>query len=168
MAQLTLSEWLARVQDNPRFMENVTAVKHLQAKEAEFSPYPGWVDERIRTVLRRRGFGSLYSHQARAVDLIRNGKDVVLVTPTASGKTLCYNLPVLQKILESGENRALYLFPTKALAQDQMHEVHSLITDLKTDIRTFTYDGDTPDDARQAIRKQGHVVITNPDMLHAG
>ncbi len=168
MAHLTLSEWIKRAENNPRFQENVRAWKHIEAGEAVYSPYPGWVDERIRTVLRARGVGSLYSHQAKAVDLIRKGRDVVLVTPTASGKTLCYNLPVLQKILEDGENRALYMFPTKALAQDQMHEVHSLITDMKADIRTFTYDGDTPDDARQAIRKQGHVVITNPDMLHAG
>ncbi len=168
MAQLTLSEWLARVESNPRFMENVTAVKHIEAQDAVFAPYPAWVDPRLRSVLASRGFNSLYSHQAKAVDLVRQGRDVVLVTPTASGKTLCYNLPVLQKILEHGENRALYLFPTKALAQDQMHEIHGLITELKSDIRTFTYDGDTPDDARQAIRKQGHVVITNPDMLHAG
>ena len=168
MAQLMLSEWLARVESNPRFMENVTAVRHTEAQDAVFAPYPDWVDPRLRSVLASRGFNSLYSHQAKAVDLVRQGRDVVLVTPTASGKTLCYNLPVLQKILEHGENRALYLFPTKALAQDQMHEIHGLITELKSDIRTFTYDGDTPDDARQAIRKQGHVVITNPDMLHAG
>ena len=168
MAQLMLSEWLARVESNPRFMENVTAVRHIEAQDAVFAPYPDWVDPRLRSVLASRGFNSLYSHQAKAVDLVRQGRDVVLVTPTASGKTLCYNLPVLQKILEHGENRALYLFPTKALAQDQMHEIHGLITELKSDIRTFTYDGDTPDDARQAIRKQGHVVITNPDMLHAG
>ena len=102
------------------------------------------------------------------MELVRQGRDVVLVTPTASGKTLCYNLPVLQRILEEPETRALYLFPTKALAQDQMHEVHGLIGELKADIKTFTYDGDTPDDARQAIRKQGHIVVTNPDMLHAG
>ncbi|MCX7635826.1 MAG: DEAD/DEAH box helicase, partial [Syntrophales bacterium] len=105
---------------------------------------------------------------AQAVALVRQGRNICLVTPTASGKTLCYNLPVLQRILEEPETRALYLFPTKALAQDQMHEIHSLIGDLQADIRTFTYDGDTPDDARQAIRRQGHVVVTNPDMLHAG
>ncbi|HOX00440.1 MAG TPA: DEAD/DEAH box helicase, partial [Deltaproteobacteria bacterium] len=168
MAQLTLSEWISRAGNNRRFRENVTAMKRIEAREAVYSPYPQWVDPRIRAVLGKRGVTTLYSHQAEAVDLVRRGGDVVLVTPTASGKTLCYNLPVLQKVLEDREKRALYLFPTKALAQDQMHEVHSLITDLEADIKTFTYDGDTPDDARQAIRKQGHVVITNPDMLHAG
>ena len=129
---------------------------------------PDWVNPDLHAVLARRGISRLYSHQAHAVELIRQGRDVVLVTPTASGKTLCYNLPVLQRILDAPETRALYLFPTKALANDQMNEVHGLIHDLKADIKTFTYDGDTPDDARQAIRKQGHVVVTNPDMLHAG
>jgi DEAD/DEAH box helicase domain-containing protein len=92
----------------------------------------------------------------------------VVVTPTASGKTLCYNLPVLQTLLDDPEARALYLFPTKALAQDQMQELHGLITALEADIRTFTYDGDTPGDARRKIREAGHVVVTNPDMLHTG
>ncbi len=149
-------------------MENVRALRRLPAREAQYESFPGWVDPSIRKVLESRGIGALYSHQAEAAERIRQGRDVVLVTPTASGKTLCYNLPVLQRILDEPETRALYLFPTKALAQDQMHEIMGLIGDLKADIKTFTYDGDTPDDARQAIRKQGHVVITNPDMLHAG
>jgi DEAD/DEAH box helicase domain-containing protein len=127
-----------------------------------------WVHPALRNVLGARGITRLYSHQARAIDLVRRGNDVVLVTPTASGKTLCYNIPVLQRILEEPETRAIYLFPTKALANDQMTEVHALIGELKADIKTFTYDGDTPDDARQSIRRQGHVVVTNPDMLHAG
>ena len=168
MAQLTLKEMLARWRDNRRFMENVKAVKNLPVEKGDFAPYPDWIDPHIREVLQRRGFERLYRHQAQAVDLVREGKNIVLVTPTASGKTLCYNLPVLQRILEEPETRALYLFPTKALAQDQMHEIHTLIQDLRADIKTFTYDGDTPDDARQAIRKQGHVVVSNPDMLHAG
>ncbi|MDQ5984814.1 MAG: ATP-dependent RNA helicase DbpA [Syntrophus sp. SKADARSKE-3] len=168
MAKLTLAEWLARMEDNRRFMENVRALKKIPARPGAFSDYPEWVHPRLQTVLKNRGMERLYNHQAQAVQCAREGRDVILVTPTASGKTLCYNLPVIQKILEEPETRALYLFPTKALAQDQMHEVHGLIGDLKADIKTFTYDGDTPDDARQAIRKQGHVVVTNPDMLHAG
>ncbi len=168
MAKLTLREWLARMESNGRFMENVRAVKHLPAAQGRFADFPDWVHPRLRQVLEKRGIRQLYSHQAEAIDLVRQGRDVVLVTPTASGKTLCYNLPVLQQILAEPETRALYLFPTKALAQDQMHEIHSLIGGLGADIKTYTYDGDTPDDARQAIRKQGHVVVTNPDMLHAG
>ncbi|MBN1381772.1 MAG: DEAD/DEAH box helicase [Deltaproteobacteria bacterium] len=168
MAKLTMEEWLVRAEDNRRFRENVRAVKQLPASDGSFFPFPPWVHPSIQKVLKKRGIDRLYSHQAEAVDLARNGRDLILVTPTASGKTLCYNLPVLQKILEEQETRALYIFPTKALAQDQMHEAHGLINDLAADIKTFTYDGDTPNDARQAIRKQGHIVVTNPDMLHAG
>jgi len=168
MAKLTLQEWLHRAENNPHFLENVTALKHIPAQKGSYVPYPDWIHPRLKEVLTGRGIHQIYNHQAHAIDLIRNGRDVVLVTPTASGKTLCYNIPVLQKILEEPETRALYLFPTKALAQDQMHEVHSLIGEIKADIKTYTYDGDTPDDARQAIRKQGHVVVTNPDMLHTG
>jgi len=149
-------------------MENVRALKEIPSSEGRFTPFPDWVHPRIQSVLKKRGIFQLYSHQTEAVELIHNHRDVILVTPTASGKTLCYNLPVINRILDEPETRALYIFPTKALAQDQMHEVHSLITDLRTDIKTYTYDGDTPDDARQAIRKQGHVVVTNPDMLHTG
>jgi DEAD/DEAH box helicase domain-containing protein len=153
---------------NRHFMENVRKLRRLPASEGRFSNFPDWIHPKFRLVLEKRGIKQLFSHQAEAIQLVRNGRPVVLVTPTASGKTLCYNLPVLQQILEAPETRALYLFPTKALAQDQMHEVHGLIDELRTDIKTFTYDGDTPDDARQAIRKQGHIVVTNPDMLHAG
>src|SRR5512137_1247770 len=168
MPTFTIEELLSRLKSNRRFMENVRAMKQIAAFKGSFAPFPAWVHPRIQSVLKERDIDQLYSHQALAVDHVRQGSNVVLVTPTASGKTLCYNLPVLQKILEEPETRALYIFPTKALAQDQMHEVHSLISDLRADIKTYTYDGDTPDDARQAIRKQGHVVVTNPDMLHAG
>ncbi len=168
MPALTIKELLSRKENDRRFMENVRAIKQLPASEGQFAGFPDWVHPRLQSVLAKKGMGQLYSHQAQAVELVRNNRSVVLVTPTASGKTLCYNLPVLNRVLEEPETRALYIFPTKALAQDQMHEVHSLISDLKADIKTYTYDGDTPDDARQAIRKQGHVVVTNPDMLHAG
>ena len=168
MAKLTMKEWLLRIEKDRRFMENVRSIKHIPAAGGRFSSFAPWIHPGIRSILEKRNIDKLYSHQAEAIDLIRNGKDVVLVTPTASGKTLCYNLPVLQRILEEPETRALYMFPTKALAQDQMHEIHGLIRGLQADIKTFTYDGDTPADARQAIRKQGHVVVTNPDMLHAG
>ncbi len=166
--RLSLREWLSRLERNRRFQENVAAFRQWPATPGRYAAFPDWMHPDLRDVLEKRGISRLYSHQAEAVNLIRGGRDVVLVTPTASGKTLCYNLPVLQQILENPETRALYLFPTKALAQDQMHEVSGLIGELKADIKTFTYDGDTPDDARQAIRKQGHVVVTNPDMLHAG
>jgi DEAD/DEAH box helicase domain-containing protein len=166
--RLSLREWLERLERNPRFRENVAAFRHWPAAPGRYAPFPCWIHPRLRSVLEKRGIHQLYSHQGEAVEAIREGRDCVLVTPTASGKTLCYNLPVLQRILDRPETRALYLFPTKALAQDQRHEISALIGELQADIKTFTYDGDTPDDARQAIRRQGHVVVTNPDMLHAG
>jgi len=168
MAKLTMHEWLSRMAKDRRFMENVRALRHFEAQDGSFAPFADRVHPKIRAILERRGIDQLYSHQAKAIDLIRQNHNIVLVTPTASGKTLCYNIPVLQRILEEPETRALYMFPTKALAQDQMHEIHGMIRELEADIRTFTYDGDTPADARQAIRKQGHVVVTNPDMLHTG
>jgi DEAD/DEAH box helicase domain-containing protein len=168
MANLTLDEWTARKESDRRFTENIRALKRIPPSEGRFAPFPDWIDSRLRAALEKDGIDRLYSHQAEALELVRQGRNVVLVTPTASGKTLCYNLPVLQRILEEPETRALYLFPTKALAQDQMHEVHGLINETGANIGTYTYDGDTPDDARQAIRRRGHVVVTNPDMLHAG
>ena len=96
------------------------------------------------------------------------GRDVVVVTPTASGKTMCYNLPVLHAILQNQDARALYLFPTKALSADQVSELYELIELMGVDIKTYTYDGDTPGAARRAIRQAGHIVVTNPDMLHSG
>src|SRR4029077_10613090 len=101
-------------------------------------------------------------------ETVRAGKNVVIVTPTASGKTLCYNLPILNAILEDSDTRALYLFPTKALAQDQFAELHDLNQRLENRFGVFTYDGDTPADARKAIREKSHVILTNPDMLHTG
>ncbi|HXQ27003.1 MAG TPA: DEAD/DEAH box helicase [Candidatus Acidoferrales bacterium] len=148
--------------------EVLTSVKHIPAREAQFRPMPGWVRPELAAAYRAKGIDQLYSHQAAAAELARAGKDFVVVTPTASGKTLCYNLPVLNAILENTDTRALYLFPTKALAQDQLAELHDLATRLDDSFGVFTYDGDTPGDARKAIRERGHVILTNPDMLHTG
>jgi DEAD/DEAH box helicase domain-containing protein len=135
---------------------------------AELADFPADLHPDLRRALEARGIRSLYSHQRLACDRVREGRDIVVVTPTASGKTLCYNLPVLDRILKEPDTRALYLFPTKALAQDQLAELHGLIEAMGADVGTFTYDGDTPQDARKAIRSAAHVVITNPDMLHKG
>ncbi|MEP6753457.1 MAG: DEAD/DEAH box helicase, partial [Candidatus Dormiibacterota bacterium] len=122
----------------------------------------------LARALAARGVERLYSHQADSYNAVRKGRHLVVVTPTASGKTLCYNLPVLQRLLEQPERRALYLFPTKALAQDQLAELSALKHGLPIDLRVDTYDGDTSPGRRTAIREGGHVVMTNPDMLHAG
>jgi len=148
--------------------EVVTAVERMPPKEAQWAPMPQWIKPELAEAFRAKGVMQLYSHQADAADRIRRGRNLVIVTPTASGKTLCYNLPVLNTILENPDTRALYLFPTKALAQDQLGELHDLGKRLQDSFGVFTYDGDTPSDARQAIRRKGHIVITNPDMLHTG
>ena len=148
--------------------EIVTAVRRFPAREAEFSEFPSWVHTDLVAAYKAKGVRQPYSHQAAAAEAVHDGKNVVIVTPTASGKTLCYNLPVLNAILEDTDTRAIYLFPTKALAQDQLTELHDLNERLANRFGVFTYDGDTPSDARKAIREKGHLVLTNPDMLHTG
>ncbi len=148
--------------------ECLTAVRYFPPREARYADFPAWLDRRLVEVLEARGIQRLYTHQAQALELAHQNRNVVVVTPTASGKTLCYNLPVLNTILADPGARALYLFPTKALARDQMEELNANIEALGAEIKSFVYDGDTPQDARRAIRSQAHVVITNPDMLHTG
>ena len=152
----------------PAARGGLTVLKHFPAREAKTAPIPQLLPARLIEALKARGIDSLYTHQARACELAREGKNVVVVTPTASGKTLCYNLPILGELTERPESRALYLFPTKALSQDQLVELNRWTEKLGEEIRTFTYDGDTPQDARKAIRARGNLVISNPDMLHAG
>jgi DEAD/DEAH box helicase domain-containing protein len=148
--------------------EIITAVRRFPAREAEFSEFPSWIHSDLVAAYKAKGVRQPYSHQAAAAEAVHDGKNVVIVTPTASGKTLCYNLPVLNTILEDTDTRAIYLFPTKALAQDQLTELHDLNERLANRFGVFTYDGDTPSDARKAIREKGHLVLTNPDMLHTG
>ncbi|HLK67063.1 MAG TPA: DEAD/DEAH box helicase [Bryobacteraceae bacterium] len=146
----------------------VRAIHHQPASEGVYADIPAAVDARLRAALTKRGITRLYVHQADAFEQIAAGRNVVIVTPTASGKTLCYNLPVLDLVLRDPGARAMYLFPTKALAEDQLHEFHSAVEEMGSEIRAFTYDGDTPQDARKAIRQRANVVLTNPDMLHSG
>jgi len=146
----------------------VTSVRHFPRREAQWRAIPEWVQSELAEAYRERGITEFYSHQATIAELIRAGNNVVVVTPTGSGKTLCYNLPIVNAVLENADTRALYLFPTKALAQDQLAELQQLAKRLDDRFGVFTYDGDTPADARKAIRERGHIVLTNPDMLHSG
>jgi len=148
--------------------EILTAVRHYPAREAQWAEFPDWMHAGLRAAYSAKGIRQLYTHQAAAAHAVHAGRNVVIVTPTASGKTLCYNLPVLNAILANDDTRALYLFPTKALAQDQLAELHDLNGRMENRVGVFTYDGDTPTDARKAIREKSHVVLTNPDMLHTG
>jgi DEAD/DEAH box helicase domain-containing protein len=175
--------------------EMLTAVRHYPARAAQWAEFPEWVHADLRAAYNAKGIRQLYTHQAAAAEAVHADKNVVIVTPTASGKTLCYNLPVLNTILDDDDTRAMYLFPTKALAQDQLAELYDLNLRLGegpgredeagrpkdrplqaaspdrtagSRIGVFTYDGDTPSDARKAIREKSHIILTNPDMLHTG
>ncbi len=148
--------------------EILTAVRHIPAREAQWADLPAWVHPDLAAAYAEKGIRRLYTHQAAAAEAVHAERNIVVVTPTASGKTLCYNLPVLNAILNNPDTRALYLFPTKALAQDQLAELYDLNQRLTHRFGVYTYDGDTPADARKTIREQGHIVLTNSDMLHTG
>ncbi|WP_129707215.1 DEAD/DEAH box helicase [Priestia megaterium] len=162
-----LQEVMDILQTNPSYQQNIVHWHTIEEKEAKTAPFPASLHTKLRQALENRGIGSLYTHQKTAFDLATAKKNVVAVTPTASGKTLCYNLPVLQSIMENDQARALYLFPTKALAQDQKSELNEIIEEMEVPINSYTYDGDTPANIRQKVRKAGHIVIANPDMLHS-
>lgn len=146
----------------------VAAIQRRPARDARHADMPDAIDPRLLDALAARGIEKLYVHQAQSWNHIASGENVVVVTPTASGKTLCYNLPVLNALATDPSMCAMYLFPTKALAVDQLEEFNALGDTLGADIRAYTYDGDTPSDARRAIRRRANVVLSNPDMLHSG
>ncbi len=146
----------------------ITHIAHFPARPAKYADFPDSLAAPLREACVRRGVKQLYTHQREVVDRVEAGADMAIVTPTASGKTLCYNLPVLNRILREPDARALYLFPTKALSRDQCGELLDLAREAGPEIRADVFDGDTPGDARRRIRTRAHIVITNPDMLHAG
>ncbi|MBA4143730.1 MAG: DEAD/DEAH box helicase [Nitrosospira sp.] len=148
-----------------RHARRITGELVIPARAARHAAFPAELDSRIAEGLVQRGITQLYSHQREAWDYITQGEHVVIVTPTASGKTLCYNLPVIQSAIQD-RSKALYLFPTKALAQDQVTELLELNQAGNLGVRAYTFDGDTPGDARKAVRTHGDIVISNPDMLH--
>ncbi len=159
-----MSELLFDWDSDPSIAPHIAARKTFPARPAQTVPFPAEVHPTLSESLRQRGIASLYTHQATAWQHIRDGKHIVVVTGTASGKTLCYNLPVLDRLLRNEQARALYLFPTKALAQDQLSNLRSLIPDLSS----ASYDGDTPQSLRASIRKSARLIVSNPDMVHTG
>ena len=154
--------------ENAEFLARVTRWEVIPASGGNYAGFPPYLDPRLRQALQQRGISRLYSHQADALEALQRGEHVIIVTPTASGKTLCYNLPVLNTMLADPEARAIYLFPTKALSQDQVAEMSGLLHGLKAGIKAYTYDGDTGIDLRRSIRNSGRIIVTNPDMLHTG
>jgi DEAD/DEAH box helicase domain-containing protein len=165
---MSLEALLDQIEHDSQFARRITHWQHLPPRPPHYARYPSSIDRRLAETLRQHGIESPYTHQAAAVEATLRGENVVVVTPTASGKTLCYNLPVLNAMLADPLARALYLFPTKALAQDQLAELRRIDAALGHAFEAQTYDGDTPQSTRPRIRKSARIVITNPDMLHAG
>ena len=159
---------LESIRSSPKIMENVTQWKVIPGLEGDRAPFPADLHPTLAAALRSRGIEDLYSHQVDAWRAIRGGKGAAIVTPTASGKTLCYNLPILQEILSGEKATALYLFPTKALSRDQVDELNGLIETVGKAIPCYTYDGDTPGPTRRTLRERGQIIVTNPYMLHTG
>jgi DEAD/DEAH box helicase domain-containing protein len=166
---MKLVQVLEKFKMAPDFAANIAHWHTISPREGEYVDFPGTVDKRLVEALSGAGIRRLFSHQMEAFKAANNGQDVVVVTPTASGKSLCYNLPVMNYLMTKDPSaRALYLFPTKALSADQLDELYGLVEAAEADIKTYTFDGDTPQSARQAIRRAGNIVVTNPDMLHSG
>ncbi len=152
---------------DPAITRLLAAHRVIEPQPPRYAPWPAGLDSRLVDALRGRGFEALYTHQAAAVESVRARRNVCVVTPTASGKTLCYNLPVIDAVARDEAARALYLFPTKALAADQLVELRALAEAADIPLKTHTYDGDTPTAIRSVVRSAGQVAITNPDMLHS-
>ena len=151
-----------------RMRDWLAASSQLESRAATTLPLPEWIHPALRRSLKNRGVTELYSHQRQAIDAAHAGQHVVVATPTASGKSLCFHLPVLQELLDDPGHSALFLYPTKALSRDQEHGLHELLADAGLPIPVTVYDGDTPGDARRAARDRGRIILTNPDMLHSG
>src|SRR3954470_7617633 len=160
-------ETLERLLADADIAQAVVAHRVLPERPAQTAPFPTWLDKRLVRALHGQGIEMLYTHQAESLDALKRGDDIVVVTPTASGKSLCFNLPVLQSVTEDAAARSLYLFPTKALSQDQLAGFRQLATASDIDVSAGVYDGDTPNPIRHLIRSAGQVVVTNPDMLHS-
>ncbi len=165
---MTCSAFINLLKADADFIKNVRLWKVTQAREAVYSAIPTDLAPALEQALRTRGINQLYCHQRQAWDHAQLSQDFVVVTPTASGKTLCYNLPVIQAILDDPAARAMYLFPTKALSQDQQSELNEITLAADLGVKIATYDGDTPNSLRASARETGQIIISNPDMLHSG
>ena len=159
---------LAALRSDPGWLANVTAWLEVQPSAPEFGRWPAELAPRLTRALAELGISRPYTHQAEAAEQVLAGKDIVVVTHTASGKSLCYHVPVLNDLLTSPQHRTLYLFPTKALAYDQLQWMQRILPMLELSKLAATFDGDTPTADRSAIRRNARLVSTNPDMLHTG
>jgi DEAD/DEAH box helicase domain-containing protein len=169
----TLSQLLRQLKSREDLRDRIKHVETIVSRPAQFHDWPKSLSKDLVRVLEKSGFEALWTHQAHAVEALQRGSHVAVTTPTASGKTLCFNLPVMQSVLEGPQSRALYLYPMKALAQDQLKTLQEWMGRLKAaKLPVFSaeiYDGDTPTGVRSKIRKSPpNILLTNPDMLHLG
>lgn len=162
------ARFLEHLKSLSTYENQISHVEHIPARQPRYGQLTRPLPQRLKSSLEASGVSELYTHQAEAVNAVRDGHNIVVTTSTASGKTLCYNVPVLEAIHTDPEARALYLFPTKALAQDQIRSLRDLTRHAYEDLRFGTYDGDTPRSARARLRKSASIALTNPDMLHLG
>ena len=165
---MNVAQTIDSLRNDPVIARMLTTWQVFPERAARYAEWPESLHPKLRDGLQQLGIPKPYTHQAQAFEAVSRGEHICVVTPTASGKTLCYNLPVLNRLMVNPNARALYLFPTKALSQDQVNELQTTVETLEVKIGTFTFDGDTPASARKAVRQAGHIVVTNPDMLHTG
>ncbi|UCG52454.1 MAG: DEAD/DEAH box helicase [Candidatus Latescibacterota bacterium] len=166
---MKVEQFLTKLRSSNFYGGQIVHVEHLPERRARYATLEPTPPERIIRILDKDGISKLYTHQTASIEAVRTGKHAVVVTGTASGKTLCYNIPVLESILRDDSGCALYLYPTKALAQDQLRTLHRYqAIDLDLPLRTGTYDGDTPPATRRKLKNEANVLLTNPDMLHSG
>ncbi len=165
---MTVQTVLETLRQNRDFVSQAVAWERLPARPARTASLTHDLLPPLRQALDARGARQFYTHQTAAIDAALDGSNVIVSTSTASGKTLCYNVPVLQTLLREPPAQALYLFPTKALAHDQLAEINALIAAGLLPISANSYDGDTPRSRRRQVRQAGGIILTNPDMLHSG
>src|SRR5262245_17191467 len=166
---MNVDKFLRHIQSAEWYDDQIVRVEKLPQRDARFNPIEPGIDARVAAAIGGDGISHLYTHQAEAITRARRGEDVVVVTGTASGKTLCYNVPVLESILADPSACALYLYPTKALAQDQLRTLDRYLkANPALPLITGTYDGDTPPNSRRKLKNEANVLLTNPDMLHSG
>jgi DEAD/DEAH box helicase domain-containing protein len=166
---MDITAFLNHLESQPTYNGQMAHIEHIPYREASCAELDEPLAGELQGCLNEQGLSPLYRHQAEAVNMARRGKNIIIATSSASGKTLCYNIAVLQAILTEPGSRALYLFPTKALAQDQLRSLHQLFCPCLLPVEDVaTFDGDTPRAERAGIRKHGRIILTNPDMLHVG
>ncbi|MHC4091027.1 MAG: DEAD/DEAH box helicase, partial [Planctomycetota bacterium] len=165
---MDVEAFLGQIRASDGYRGQIVGVHTLDSRPPRFAQPRSPIQSAVRAALEAMGIRRFYTHQAAAIDSVTAACDTVVVTGTASGKTLCYNVPILNGLLHDPNARALYVFPTKALAQDQLGTLQGLLAadPRLADLKASTYDGDTPQSRRKAARREAAIILTNPDMLH--